>query len=54
LTSLQPKGCVYTFFMDLSVSSFVSHSSLTVNSVDLMVAHVMLATFAYANGLYYS
>ena len=45
-TSLQPERCLLAyhstynvFFMDLPVSSFVSHSSwLTVKSVDLAVA----------------
>ena len=45
--SLQPDRCLLTyrsmynaFFMDLPVSSFVSHSSLlTAKSVDLAIAH---------------
>jgi len=47
LTSLQPERCILTyhstcnaFFMDLPVSSFVSHSSLLkVKSIGVVVAH---------------
>ena len=41
-------GILYVFFMDLSVSSFVFHSSLlTAKSVNLAVAHVFVTEIVH-------